>query len=62
MGIHPDNNYIEKTICLSGRLISEIDVEEKRKVVVIGNIVSDLLFKNDNPIGQYININKIPLK
>jgi putative ABC transport system permease protein len=62
MGIHPDNNYIEKTICLSGRLISEIDVEEKRKVVVIGNIVSDLLFKKDNPIGQYININKIPFK
>ncbi len=45
---------------LKGRFINEIDLQNKRKVAVIGNRVRDELFKNDEAIiGEYIRINGV---
>jgi putative ABC transport system permease protein len=58
---HPDYKDIENLTIVSGRYINEIDIQKKRKVVVIGRPVQKSLFKDGrNPIGEYIKINDIP--
>ena len=50
----------QKDIYDGGRFINELDIEEERKVCVIGERTQKELFKDDvNPIGKYININSI---
>ena len=46
MGDYPDYNKIDPVLMLQGRFINEIDIEEKRKVCIIGNKVSAELFKS----------------
>ena len=46
-----------------GRFINELDIEQNRKVCVIGERTKRELFKDDiNPIGKYIKINEIYFK
>lgn len=45
-----------------GRFILPIDLDYNSKVVVLGNDIAKTLFKDKNPIGEYININSIPYK
>lgn len=59
-GVYSDYFNIETQNVLEGRLLNEIDVNEKRKVCLIGDIVQEVLFeKGENPIGQYIRANGI---
>ncbi len=60
--VHPDHQFIEKTQINKGRYINKNDVKNKTKVAVIGRLVADDLFLDDNIIGNYININGIPYK
>ncbi|OGL42621.1 MAG: multidrug ABC transporter ATP-binding protein [Candidatus Schekmanbacteria bacterium RBG_13_48_7] len=56
-GDYPEINNIDPVSTVSGRFINELDLQDKRKVVVIGSMVSDALFKpGENPIGDYIRI------
>src|SRR5690606_37567980 len=55
-GCHPDHQYLERTIMVSGRFIDELDIRERRKVAVIGPSVQAALFGKDSPIGEFINI------
>lgn len=41
----------------SGRLLSEIDLENNSKVCLLGTNISETLFSLSNPIGQSIRIN-----
>ncbi|HYX05211.1 MAG TPA: ABC transporter permease [Bacteroidales bacterium] len=59
---HPDYKEIERINVLEGRYVNHIDIKEKRKVAVISIDVQKALFKDEDPIGTYININKIPFK
>jgi putative ABC transport system permease protein len=44
----------------NGRWLNQKDIDDKRKVAVIGSRVRDVLFEEDeNPIGEYINIGGI---
>jgi putative ABC transport system permease protein len=57
MGDYPDFNLIDPLNLIKGRFINNADIEQKRKVAVIGTRVVDLLFnKDEEPIGQYIQI------
>ncbi|MBN2347532.1 MAG: ABC transporter permease [Bacteroidales bacterium] len=59
-GDYPEFNYIDPQKILAGRFINTIDIQERRKVAVIGTRVRDILFKEDeDPIGQYIKIKGI---
>lgn len=57
--VHPDHLYLEKTIITAGRYINESDLEDRRKVCVIGRQVKQLLFADKNPLGERILINGI---
>jgi putative ABC transport system permease protein len=59
-GDYPAINKIDPVRILMGRFINEIDLQNKRKVAVIGNRVRDELFKNSEKIlGEYIRINGV---
>jgi putative ABC transport system permease protein len=59
-GDYPAINKIDPVRILMGRFINEIDLQNKRKVAVIGNRVRDELFKNGEPVvGEYIRINGV---
>jgi len=56
-GDYPAYFRIDPVTMLAGRELNDIDINENRKVAVIGNQVRDELFeKEENPIGQYIRI------
>ncbi|MDR3338779.1 MAG: ABC transporter permease [Candidatus Symbiothrix sp.] len=63
-GIHPDYNLINGVTIITnqGRLIRDIDVEEKRKVVVINKRLREVLFADENPIGKNIIVNNLIYK
>lgn len=62
-GDYPVFNLIDPVNILEGRFINNIDIQAKRKVVVIGLRVKELLFeKEENPINKYIQINGVYFK
>jgi putative ABC transport system permease protein len=55
----PDYQKINIINMVEGRFLNEKDLSDERKVAVIGKRVQEVLFKNENPIGQYILINGV---
>jgi len=60
--VHPDHQYLEKTIVTQGRFINDLDIAEFRKVAVIGDRVQAQLFKGAAAMGEYIEVNGIPFR
>ena len=52
----PDLNKVRPMKFPVGRFINQYDVDEKRKVTVIGSRVRELLFGQEEPLGKYIQI------
>ncbi len=61
-GVHPDHQYLERSIMLSGRFINDLDVEDRRKVAVIGPTVQASLFGKSDPLGEMIDIRGVTYK
>ena len=62
-GDMPDFFKINPYTIISGRIINKNDVNDVRKVCVIGSSVKDILFKPDeHPIGDYIRIQGVYFK
>jgi putative ABC transport system permease protein len=59
---HPAHQYLENTIIIKGRHINQIDINQFRKIAIIGTEVEKMLFKKESSLGKYININGIPFK
>ncbi len=57
---YPALQDMEKIKLTSGRFINNIDMSEFRKVVVIGEDIRKALFKEEEPLGNYINIGTVP--
>lgn len=57
-----DHDKLEKCDIIKGRFINAIDIDEARKVAVIGKPVQEALFKEEDPIGKYIDVTGIPYK
>lgn len=60
--VYPDYAYIEKISIVRGRFVNNPDVDQFRKVTVISTQVEEALFKGEDPIGKYINVNGVPFK
>jgi putative ABC transport system permease protein len=57
MGDHPEIAAIQSIPLEQGRFLNRLDIEEKRKVAVIGTRVREVLFDRDeNPIAKEIRI------
>ena len=56
----PQYNQIDESKLIYGRYINDIDIQEQRKVCVIGERVYEVLFPTkENPIGKNIQVNGI---
>ena len=57
---YPSLKDMENINVKTGRFINELDMQEFRKVVVIGDEIRKALFKEEDPIGKYIKIGGVP--
>lgn len=56
-GVYPAYFRIERQELHFGRLLNEIDIQERRKVCLIGSRICEDLFRNQDPCGNYIRVN-----
>lgn len=54
--VGPAHQYAEKTLMMKGRFVNEQDIKNKTKYVVIGRLVEQDLFGNNNAMGEYIDV------
>ncbi len=59
---HPDYSALEKLKPTKGRFLNDIDIDQTRKVVAIGETVEKDLFKEESALGKYIKVSKVPFK
>lgn len=63
MGDYPVIREVEPIDLFEGRFLNDFDIEDKRKVAVIGSRVQAILFdKDEDPIGAYIRVNGVYFK
>jgi putative ABC transport system permease protein len=60
--VHPDHQFLEKTLMDEGRYINQRDVDQKTKVIVIGSKVEEDLFLKTKALGKYLNLSGIQYK
>jgi len=60
--VNPDHQFIEKSEMVKGRFINPLDLKNNTKNIVVGNLVVEDLFGDINPIGKYLDLNKIKFK
>ncbi len=60
--VHPDHQFLEKTIIDEGRYINLLDLKKKSKVLVIGRLVKEDLFGDRNALGKYLNVSGLSYK
>ncbi len=62
-GDYPEFNLIDPVQIVKGRFINNIDIKQKRKVIVIGKRVLEVLFEKDEKVlGEYIRIQGVYFK
>lgn len=61
-GVYPDYQFLENASMAQGRYLNLTDNKNWEKVVVVGNKVKTDLFKNEDPIGKYVQIRNINFK
>lgn len=60
--ILPDYKYVESLEMTSGRFLNQKDIDDVRKVVAVGRLVYEALFKGEYAIDKYIKIGGVPFK
>ncbi len=60
--VHPGHQYLEKTIITKGRFLNELDIEQRRKVAVIGKPVTKFFFGDSDPLGEFLTVRGIQYK
>ncbi|PXV68059.1 putative ABC transport system permease protein [Dysgonomonas alginatilytica] len=60
-GVYPDAAYIGNIDMSTGtgRFINQIDMDQKRKVIVINTEMQEVLFKGEDPLGKYVTADGI---
>jgi putative ABC transport system permease protein len=60
--VHPDYQFVEKTIVTEGRFLNDFDVAQYRKVAVIGVRVKDAVFKKEPALDKILEINGVAFR
>ncbi len=58
----PERQRIELNEMIKGRMMKALDIDNREKIVVIGRLVEQDLFNNENSLNKYLNINGINYK
>lgn len=60
-GVTPNYEQIRNMIPeMGGRMVNQIDVDKKRRVIFLGWTLKDKLFGVDNAIGKQVTLNNVP--
>ena len=64
VGVYPNHTKVDKMVVLFGRFINEIDLREKRKVLVLSNKQARELAPHDykSLLGRYVKVNNFAFK
>ncbi len=60
--ISPEYRYVESLTMIEGRWLNDNDMEEHRKVVAVGRLAYEALFKGKPAVGEYIEVSGVPFK
>jgi len=60
--VHPDHQFLEKTLINEGRYINQLDINESSKVIVIGRLIKSDLFGEKPALGKRVNVGGISYK
>lgn len=60
-GVYPNHTETEVVKIIKGRFVNEIDIKERRKVIIIHKKTAEILFDKTHtePIGQFINASSV---
>ncbi len=59
-GVHPEVVHIQQFNLTAGRFINKLDMNDRRKIAVVGEKVVEKLFApGENPLGGYIKVNGV---
>lgn len=58
-GVHPDAAAINKIEPRKGRFLNDMDMDNRRKVIVINTEMEDILFKGEEAIGKFVTAEDI---
>ncbi|MFN3875914.1 MAG: ABC transporter permease, partial [Flavobacteriales bacterium] len=61
-GVMPEWRHMEHQAIKAGRFLNEVDQQQGRKVMVIAQDAKADLFKGEDPIGQWVQVNGIPFQ
>lgn len=61
-GVTPEYAELQHQQILQGRFINQLDQEHTRKVLVLAEDSRDALFKEEDPIDQWVQVNGIPFQ
>jgi putative ABC transport system permease protein len=60
--ISPEYRFVESLSMTEGRFINDIDIQDYRKVVAVGRLAYEALFKGKPAVGEYIIVSGVPFK
>jgi len=61
-GVVPEHQQLQKQILIAGRFINEVDEEQVRKVILIAEDAKKELFKEEEPLDKWVNVNGVPFQ
>lgn len=61
-GVYPDYQPLEEAVMIEGRFISVLDIKKRAKVIAIGRLVEEDLFKGLSALNKDINLEGISYK
>jgi putative ABC transport system permease protein len=61
-GVVSEQQQLQKQVIDRGRFINEVDEEQVRKVIVIADDARKELFKEEDPMDKWVNVNGIPFQ
>src|SRR5262245_18672102 len=56
LGVTPPYQQVQDYRIANGRPLTEVDIAERRPVVVIGAQIAENLFENVDPVGRYVRV------
>ncbi|NMA28287.1 MAG: FtsX-like permease family protein [Burkholderiales bacterium] len=62
LGVNQDYQNIRNWSMASGRFLQEDDIRASAKICVLGSVVAEQLFPNQDPLGHTVRIGRVPVR
>jgi putative ABC transport system permease protein len=59
-GVSPEYLQIRKWPVQTGVVFTDVDVQRRARVCLLGKVVADMLFKDEDPAGQSVRLGSVP--